>query len=201
MTKPSVPDAGHAFISYVHEDAKHVDRVERVLRAAGIPVWRDTADLWPGEDWKLKIRKAITNNSLVFIACFSAASEARDVSYQNDELLLAVEQFRLRPPNRAWIIPVRFSNCTLPEYDLGAGRTLNSFQRVDLFGRAWEEGAARLVAGTLRVLGEANLGVAASSEAIQGLSSSARASASVDIVKSALLDPQRQIELGVALLE
>jgi TIR domain len=196
MTKPSVPDAGHAFISYVHEDAKHVDRVERVLRAAGIPVWRDTADLWPGEDWKLKIRKAITNNSLVFIACFSAASEARDVSYQNEELLLAVEQFRLRPPNRAWIIPVRFSNCTLPEYDLGAGRTLNSFQRVDLFGRAWEEGAARLVAGTLRVLGEANLGVAASSEAIQGLSSSARASASVDIVKSALLDPQRQIELA-----
>ena len=114
VMKPSVLDAGHAFISYVREDARRVNRLEKVLKTAGIPVWRDTVDLWPGEDWKLRIRNAITNHSLVFIACFSAASEARDVSYQNEELLLAVDQFRLRPPNRAWIIPVRFSDCSLP---------------------------------------------------------------------------------------
>lgn len=196
MTESPLPHAGHAFISYVHEDATRVDRVERVLKAAGIPVWRDTADLWPGEDWRLKIRNAITNDSLVFIACFSEASEARDVSYQNEELVLAVEQFRLRSPHRAWLIPVRFSDCRVPDYDLGAGRTLNSLQRVDLFGRGEEEGVARLVAGTLRALGEANLGAATSKEAIQSLSASARGSASSDIVKSALPDPQRQIELA-----
>ncbi len=44
--------AGHVFISYVREDSDHVDRLQRALQAAGIPVWRDTADLWPGEDWR-----------------------------------------------------------------------------------------------------------------------------------------------------
>ena len=49
----------------------------QLLEAAGIPVWRDTADLWPGEDWRMNIRRAITDNALVFIACFSLVSLAR----------------------------------------------------------------------------------------------------------------------------
>ena len=196
MTESPLAQAGHAFISYVHEDTTRVDRVERVLKAAGIRVWRDTAELWPGEDWRLKIRNAITNDSLVFIACFSEASEARDVSYQNEELVLAVEQFRMRSPHRAWLIPVRFSDCPVPDFDLGAGRTLNSLHRVDLFGPGEEEGVAKLIAGTLRALGEANLGAAAAKEAIQSLSESVEGSASVDLAKSAPIDPQRQIELA-----
>ena len=62
--------AGHAFISYVREDSNRVDQLQRRLEAAGIPVWRDTADLWPGEDWRAEIRRAISDNALVFIACF-----------------------------------------------------------------------------------------------------------------------------------
>ena len=63
--------AGHAFISYVREDSPRVDRLQRALEAAGVRVWRDTADLWPGEDWRAKIRQAIVDGALVFIACFS----------------------------------------------------------------------------------------------------------------------------------
>jgi len=88
--------AGHAFISYVREDSRRVDELQRTLEAAGVPVWRDTADLWPGEDWRAKIRSAITDNALVFIACFSQASRACGMSYQNEELTLAIEQLRLR---------------------------------------------------------------------------------------------------------
>jgi TIR domain-containing protein len=62
--------AGHAFISYVREDSQQADRVQQVLEAAGVPVWRDTADLWPGQDWRAEIRRAITSDALVFIACF-----------------------------------------------------------------------------------------------------------------------------------
>jgi DNA-binding transcriptional LysR family regulator len=43
--------AGYAFISYVREDASRVDQIQRRLEAAGIRVWRDTRELWPGEDW------------------------------------------------------------------------------------------------------------------------------------------------------
>src|SRR5262249_41092023 len=91
--------AGHVFISYVREDSHHVDRLQQTLEAAGVRVWRDTADLWPGEDWRAKIRHAITDDALVFLACFSNASRRRARSYQNEELALALDQMRLRRPD------------------------------------------------------------------------------------------------------
>jgi len=117
-------------------------------------VWRDTADLWPGEDWRAKIRRAITGNALVFIACFSSRSVARVKSYQNEELLLAIEELRLRRPDEPWLIPVRFDNCAIPDRDLGAGRTLGSIQRADLFGERRDTAILRLVGTVLRLLNQ-----------------------------------------------
>jgi hypothetical protein len=145
--------AGHVFISYVHEDSSQVDRLQQVLRSAGIPVWRDTAALWPGEDWRAKIRSAITDNALVFIACISRASLARSKSYQYEELMLAIEQLRLRRPDCPWLIPVRFDECEIPGWDIGGGRTLASLQRADLFGGHSGDEAARLVVAIKRILG------------------------------------------------
>src|ERR1700761_3580052 len=68
---------GQAFISYVREDAGEVDDLQRRLDAAGIPVWRAVTSLWPGEDWRAKVRRAISEDALVFIACFSSPSAAR----------------------------------------------------------------------------------------------------------------------------
>lgn len=47
--------AGHVFLSYAREDAAHGDRLQRTLEAVGILVWRDTADLWLGQDWRANI--------------------------------------------------------------------------------------------------------------------------------------------------
>jgi hypothetical protein len=147
---------GHAFISYVREDSHEVDMLQRTLEAAGVSVWRDTADLWPGEDWRAKIRRAIADNALVFIACFSSRSAARQKSYQNEEILLAIEQLRLRRPDVPWLIPVRFDDCEIPDRDIGGGRTLASIQRVDLFGDKREVGIARLLTVILRILGRSD---------------------------------------------
>jgi TIR domain len=144
--------AGHAFISYVREDSQAVDRLERVLNAAGIRVWRDTEDLWPGQDWRTVIRQAITGDALAFIACFSGNSIGRERSYQNEELTLAVEQLRLRQPDDPWLIPVRLDDCVVPDWDIGRGRTLGSIQRADLFGDSYDTGVARLVATVLHIL-------------------------------------------------
>jgi TIR domain len=146
--------AGHAFISYVREDAHHVDHLQRNLQAAGVPVWRDTADLWPGQDWRRMIRRAITDNALVFIACFSSQSLAKKKSYQNEELALAVEQLRQRQPDDPWLIPVRFDDCEVPDLDIGAGRTLASIERADLFGDRYEQQMRRLVVFVQRLLGQ-----------------------------------------------
>jgi len=146
------PAHGHAFISYVREDSGEVDTLQGLLETAEIPVWRDTASLWPGEDWRARIRDAITRDALVFIACFSSHSAARRTSYQNAELLLAIDQLRLRPPDDPWLIPVRFDDCDVPDFELGAGRTLASIQRADLFGPSRDLAAGRLVATVQRLL-------------------------------------------------
>ncbi|KAA9380836.1 TIR domain-containing protein [Microbispora cellulosiformans] len=40
---------GHAFISYIREDKDRVDRLQDILAAAGIRVWRDTEELCNAE--------------------------------------------------------------------------------------------------------------------------------------------------------
>jgi hypothetical protein len=144
---------GHVFISYVREDSIKVDRLQRTLEKAGVRVWRDTADLWPGEDWRVKIRHAITDDTLIFLACFSQWSFARKRSYQNEELALVIEQMRRRPPGEPWLIPVRFDDCDIPDFDIGGGRSLAYIQRADLFGDNFDGEAARLNAAILRILG------------------------------------------------
>jgi TIR domain len=125
---------GHAFISYVREDSAKVDTLQRALEDARIPAWRDKSRLWPGENWRVKIRDAITHDALVFIACFSASSVARQKTYQYEELLLAIDQLRIRRPDDPWLVPVRFDDCDVPDFELGGGRTLASIHRADLFG-------------------------------------------------------------------
>lgn len=137
--------AGHAFISYVHEDSAHADRLQRLLEDAGVPVWRDTAQLWPGQDWRMRIRSAITRDALAFLACFSKASVARAQSYQNEELNEAVGSLRLRSCDTTWLIPVRFDDCQIPDRDIGGGRTLRSLHYADLFGHHYHRQAERLV--------------------------------------------------------
>jgi hypothetical protein len=143
---------GHVFISYVREDSLNVDRLQHLLQTAGVRVWRDTADLWPGEDWRIKIRQAITSNALVFLACFSHNSLGRERSYQNEELTLAIDQMRLRRPGEPWLIPIRFDDCDIPDISIGGGRSLGSIQRADLFGDRFTESSARLVEVVQRIL-------------------------------------------------
>lgn len=142
----------HAFISYVHEDKERVDRLQEALEAVGVSVWRDTKDLWPGQNWEDQIRAAIKSESLAFIACFSEHSAAKTKTYQNLELTLAADEYRLRPPSTEWLLPVRFSECSVPDYNLGAGRTLNSIHRTDLFGPSETLQTIRLAEAVKRIV-------------------------------------------------
>jgi hypothetical protein len=75
--------------------------------------------LWPGGDWKQKDTAGDHGESRVFLACFSTHGNAKRTSYQREELLLAVDQFRLRAPGLPWLVAVRFDDCELPLFDLG----------------------------------------------------------------------------------
>ncbi len=144
---------GHVFISYVREDSVDAARLQRVFEDAGLRVWRENSDLLPGEDKRAVIRKAITEGSLVFVACFSRNSVRHESSYQNQEIGFAVDEVRTRRPGEVWLIPVRFDDCQVPDWELGGGRTLRSIQRADLFGDGCPAEVAKLIDTVRRKLG------------------------------------------------
>ncbi|WP_442545225.1 toll/interleukin-1 receptor domain-containing protein [Arthrobacter sp. KN11-1C] len=184
----------HAFISYVREDSERVDQLQRVLEAFGVKVWRDKKDLPPGSDWRTEIRKAITQGSLAFIACFSEASAAREISYQFEELVLAVEQYRLRPPAKSWLFPVRFDDVSLPDYTLGAGKTLDDIHRTDYFGPQHVAELVKLANAVAKLLGPQ----ADNSQPLNSGADTRSASPEEDpgrVVKGMLRDPSRDIDL------
>lgn len=144
---------GHVFLSAAGEDAGPADWLQHELEAAGIRVWRDARDLSPGDERPAAIRKAITDGALVFLACFSSRSSTAVRSYLNVQLLLAVDEQRMRRPGASWLIPVRFDDCPIPDIDLGGGRALTSLTTADLFGQHRDAQAERLVAAIRRILG------------------------------------------------
>jgi CheY-like chemotaxis protein len=141
----AVQEPRYVFISYVREDVDRVTELAQALREEEIPVWLDIDNLSPGQIWLDEIRRAIKNDALVFIACFSHNSRARTKTVLWEELNMAVEQLRLRPPGVPWLIPVRLDDGPVPDLDIGGGRTLESVQRVDIFGNDAADGMARLI--------------------------------------------------------
>jgi hypothetical protein len=72
---------------------------------------------------------------------------------QNEELALAVDQLRRRRADLPWLIPVRFDDSAIPDLEIGAGRTLASLQRADVFGADRDEAIGRLVRSVMRIFG------------------------------------------------
>lgn len=193
MTEQSASE--HAFISYVHEDSDHVDKLCTLLNAASIPRWRDRADLGPGDMWKAKIREAISSGSLAFLACFSTKSTGKPKSYQNEEITLAAEEFRLRPPGRTWLIPVRFDDCEIPEWDLGGGRTLRDINYIDLFGDNYAENVVKLIEATKKAMGLTGVDPATVRTAVSEAAAGERPALLRRLTKDMIRDPSREIEL------
>ncbi|MGV9213595.1 toll/interleukin-1 receptor domain-containing protein [Micromonospora sp. RB23] len=131
------------FISYVREDSTDVDRLAAALRAAGAEVWLDRTHLLPGQRWASVIRKEI-NDGDFFVACFSAAYFARVKTFMNEEIVVAIEQLRLRRPDMIWFLPVLLQPISVPSFEIGAGRTLNALQCLDIATLGWDEAIRRL---------------------------------------------------------
>ncbi len=137
----------HVFVSYVREDQEAVDRLCIELRSRGVEVWLDREAILPGQRWREAIRGAIRDGAF-FIACFSQNYTSRDQNYMNEELTIAIDEIRQRATDITWFIPVRLSQCQIPERSIRAGETLLDLQWVDLFSD-WQ----RAINNILRTMG------------------------------------------------
>lgn len=122
----------HVFLSYVREDSSKIEPIRLFLEAHGVKVWTDKKSLKSGFRWKYAIEHAIRDGAF-FLACFSAIYQRKGSTYMNEELIVAIEQLRLMPYNRAWFIPVRLTDCEIPDRPIGAGESLTDLQWIDLF--------------------------------------------------------------------
>lgn len=134
---------GRVFISYVKEDKEQVEKLVKELKANEVEVWFAKEQLKVGELWENSIRHAIKNGSF-FIACFSDASNRRDVTYMRQELEWALDILRQKSFGSIWFIPVRLSDCQIPEYGIGNGKTLSALHWVDLFSE-WNDGIDKIL--------------------------------------------------------
>ncbi|ALU73348.1 hypothetical protein H351_29855 (plasmid) [Rhodococcus erythropolis R138] len=134
MSNPVPPRPGHVFISYVREDSHVADELKELLEAEGFSVWMDRNSIPGGTRWKAEIQKAITQNSLAFVACYSKTGETKKSNGQNEELDLAAGELRKRRPDTMWLFNVRFDDSDIPRYNIGNGEVLGDIQRLDFFG-------------------------------------------------------------------
>ncbi|MFI9006386.1 toll/interleukin-1 receptor domain-containing protein [Actinosynnema sp. NPDC053489] len=191
----------HVFVSYVREDAEKVDQLCQALEAADIPYWRDRTSLAPGDHWKREIREAIRSESLVFLACFSRNSLARFKSYMNEELSLAIDEFRMLPPGATWIIPVRFDDMAVPGWDLGSGRTLNDLNYADLFGSNYIVNLVGLTNTISKIVGATSPDPATVRASVEEASDAERPAMLRRMTKEMIVDPARRIELDSLILQ
>jgi hypothetical protein len=131
------------FISYVHEDRKVVGYLKQILEMNDISVWLDKEMLQPGVMWKTAIENAI-RGGIYFLSVHSKARQARERSYANEELVVAIDEFRMRPPSKMWLIPIVIDDCSVDDRPLGGGMKYSDIQRCDL--AKWSVGLRKLLA-------------------------------------------------------
>ena len=138
LRRRSLPSARPSvFLSYSRTDHALVSRLRDDLQAAGHRVWWDgeEAELPPGTLWQDRIRAAI-RDSYAFIWCLSEISALRSQSWMYPEVLEAIAIQQTLHPSRVFIIPVRLTECDVPDLRIDAVRSLSHLQRFDYFGRS-----------------------------------------------------------------
>ena len=132
------------FLSYCHDNQAEAAKLRDDLLEAGYNVWWDK-DILVGGDWKYEIRKAMKQSCAVVI-CLSTELQVRYKSGVYPELLDAIKVYRQQAPGNVFLIPVRFSDCEIPDIEIDDTRNLDSLVYEDLFPETHRsEGLKRLL--------------------------------------------------------
>lgn len=136
----------HVFVSFVEENLRLASWIVGQLRENSLEPWfsKDEGRITPGDEWERVLRSSIQNGGY-YLPIFTREWAERNRSVANQELMVAAEEARLRPPGRRWIIPLKADDAPLPPVDLGGGRQLSDLHYVDVPQLGWERGLNSLM--------------------------------------------------------
>ncbi|QEG43549.1 toll/interleukin-1 receptor domain-containing protein [Roseimaritima ulvae] len=122
---------GKVFLSYCHDDQEEVQQIRDELSSRGFDVWWDDV-LLGGQDWKQEVAEAIRESKAV-VACFSQRVQERERTQLMPELREAITVLKQLPPGRSFLIPIRLSECVIPDLRIDATTSITDLHYIDLF--------------------------------------------------------------------
>lgn len=104
--KENAPGTGPTiFLSYAHEDLAKARAITEFLTKIGWIVWFDKKDLMVGDNWDLKIKKALTASDL-FLPLISANTERQDRAYFRKEWKRAADEAEGVDETIPYLVPI-----------------------------------------------------------------------------------------------
>ena len=122
------------FLCHAHADRDPVRGLPAGTRLTkdGVDAWLDKANLLPGQDWELEIRRAVSEADVV-VVCLS--KQFNQAGFRQKEVRLALDTAMEKPEGEIFIIPARLEESETLE-------SLRKWHWVDLFE---EDGYEKLV--------------------------------------------------------
>lgn len=133
----------HAFFSYVREDEDKVREIKSAFERNSISTWFDQDILLPGQNFHDEIRSGIQGGAY-YIDIYSKNRAAKERTYANRELNIAVDELILRGNKAGWYIAVTLEDCDVSDRDLGGTMRLGDFHRAQLH-KDWDRELAKLL--------------------------------------------------------
>jgi hypothetical protein len=112
------------FLCHASADKPAVRDLYKRLTADSVDAWLDAENLIAGQNWQVKIPKAIRESDVV-IVCLSKKSVNKE-GYVQKEIKFALDVADEKPEGTIFIVPVRLEECEVPN-------RLNIYHWVDLF--------------------------------------------------------------------
>jgi hypothetical protein len=121
------------FLSYARADGRFCGFLENELKRRGYSIWKDNAELLPGDDWQQAIAEAIEASTHFIILLSPRSVERPEVNRELDAALHACKP----------MIPILLESCNIPAQ-------LRSINYID-----WREGQEFVYSSNFEVLDEA----------------------------------------------
>jgi hypothetical protein len=101
------------FLCHASEDKPTVRELYEKLQRDGFDPWLDEENLFPGQDWKHEISKAVRDSDVVLV-CLSENSVSK-TGYVQKEIKVALDVVDEQLEGAIFIIPVKLEECDVPD--------------------------------------------------------------------------------------